>query len=85
MPCRAYGRCVSCELGKTRLDSPLAYALATKLREAMLRARTTMPEHAWLDRWMSELDLLERVLALEFTENAKAEANHDIPDLPTVE
>lgn len=85
VPCRAYGRCVSCELGKTRLDSPLAYALATKLREAMLRARTTMPEHAWLDRWMSELDLLERVLALEFTENAKAEANHDIPDLPTVE
>ncbi|MGY2733581.1 hypothetical protein [Sphingomonas sp. UYP23] len=85
VPCRAYGRCVSCELGKTRLDSPLAYALNFKLREAMLRARTTMPEHAWLARWSGELDLLERILALEFRDEAKAAANLDIPDLPTVE
>ena len=85
VPCRAYGRCVSCELGKTNFHSPLAYALGTKLREAMLRARTTMPEHAWLDRWMPELDLLERILELKFTDAAKADANHDIPDLPTVE
>lgn len=85
VPCRAYGRCVSCELGKTRLDSPLAYALNLKLREAMLRARTTMPEHAWLERWSGELDLLERVLELEFTNEAKAAANLDIPHLPTVE
>lgn len=85
VPCRAYGRCVSCELGKTRLHSPLAYALNFKLREAMLRARTTMPEHAWLERWSGELDLLERILALEFTDEARAAANLDIPDLPTVE
>ncbi|TPG40572.1 hypothetical protein EAH79_11805 [Sphingomonas koreensis] len=85
LPCRAYGRCVSCELGTPRLDSPLAYALAVKLREAMRRARRTMPEHAWLDRWMPELDLLERIIALDFTDEAKAAANLDIPDLPTVE
>ena len=85
IPCRAYGRCVSCELGRPRLESPLAYALAVKLREAMRRARTTMPEHAWLERWMPELDLLERIIALDFTDEAKAAANLDIPDLPTVE
>nr|MDQ2734861.1 hypothetical protein [Pseudomonadota bacterium] len=85
IPCRAYGRCVSCELGKPRLDSPLAYALAVKLREAMRRGRKMMPEHAWLGRWMPELDLLERLIALDFAEDVKAAANLDIPDLPTVE
>jgi len=83
--CRAYGRCVSCELGQTKLESPLAYALNLKLHEAMMRARTTMPEVAWLKRWMPEADLLGRMLALEFKPEAIAAANLDIPDLPTVE
>ncbi|RSU46916.1 hypothetical protein [Sphingobium yanoikuyae] len=85
VPCRAYGRCVSCELGKIDTTSPIAYALAVKLREAMERGRTLMPEHAWLERWQPELDALERLIALGFTTLAVASAYLDIPDLPTVE
>ena len=85
VPCRAYGRCVSCELGKVDTNSPVAYALAVKLREAMERGRTLMPEHAWLERWQPEFDALERLIALGFTTHAVISAYLDIPDLPTVE
>ena len=85
VPCRAYGRCVSCELGKIDTSSPIAYALAVKLREAMERSRTLMPEHAWLERWQPEFDALERLIALGFTTQAVISAHLDIPDLPTVE
>jgi hypothetical protein len=84
VPCRAYGRCVMCENGEINLLSPVSYALSVKFMEAIGRARSTMPEHAWLARWAPALDELEPLL-LEFPEEIRRKADLSIPDLPTVE
>lgn len=85
VPCRAYGRCVLCENGRPDYSSSTSYALNVKLRDAITRARSTMPEHAWLARWMPALDVLEREVLRSFPPSVVHEANLDIPDLPTVE
>jgi hypothetical protein len=83
VPCRAYGRCVICENGTPDVETPTGLGFNVRLREAILRARNTMPEHAWLERWMPVLDVLEvEVLAPAVAADREY---LDLPELPTVE
>lgn len=83
--CTAYGMCPNCRLGQTDVNSPEAYALVVKLREAVIRARPRMPAETWIGRWSAVLDKLDLETIDSFTDEAKQRADLGIPDLPTVE
>jgi hypothetical protein len=83
--CTAYGMCPICPLRKVDTSSPEAYALIVKLREAIIRSRHKMPAATWLARWSPVQDRLETKILRQFPPETRDLADHEIPQLPTVE
>jgi hypothetical protein len=83
--CTAYGMCPMCSLRKVDVSSPHAYALIRKLHEAIDRSRVKMPAASWLARWAAVKDRLDIKILRQFPAEVKQQADHNIPQLPTVE
>ncbi|MCS0627942.1 hypothetical protein NX786_01110 [Telluria mixta] len=84
--CGSYGHCPRCPLGSIDLNSPLAFALAIALRDAINRAQHAMAAETWLMKMGAVKLALERKWLPSFTSDAvRAAKTLYVPQLPIPE
>lgn len=84
--CSAYGYCPKCPFGSLDLTSPVSYAYAINLLDAVNRAQQTLPPAEWLERLGPVQDnLIKKWLPSFPLEVQEAALKIEIPLMPTPE